>query len=58
MATPHFNTADGGDSLLINANPNFENHDITIRGTDATPMYIGRGGGAVANQHHVLVTLL
>jgi len=42
-------TSDGGDSLLINANPNFENHDITIRGTSATPIYIGRGGGEVAS---------
>ena len=46
-------TADGGDSVLINANPNFENHDITIRGTDATPMYIGRGGGAVNSNTRV-----
>ena len=38
-----------GDSVLINGTINVENHDITIRGTSATPIYVGRGGGEVAS---------
>ena len=34
--------------LQVNASANFDNHDITIRGTDAVPITVGRGGSAVS----------
>ena len=36
------------DTLLVEGAPNFDNHDITIRGTDSVPITIGRGGSAVS----------
>ena len=36
------------DTLLVEGAPNFDNHDITIRGTDAVPITVGRGGSAVS----------
>ena len=41
------------NTLLINGVANFENADIQIRGTDTTPMFIGRGGGAVSSNTRV-----
>ena len=41
------------DTLLVNGNPNFDNHDISIRGTDANPIYVGRGGGEVSSNTRV-----
>ena len=34
------------DTHIVNGSCNFETTDITIRGTDAAPISIGRGGGA------------
>jgi len=36
-----------GDALTINGTANFENVDITIRGTSANPMTVGRGGNQI-----------
>ena len=37
------------DTLLVEGAPNFDNHDIRIRGTDAAAMTVGRGGSAVSS---------
>ena len=34
--------------LQVNGAANFDNHDISIRGSDATPITVGRGGSAVS----------
>ena len=34
--------------LQVNASANFDNHDISIRGSDAVPITVGRGGSAVS----------
>jgi hypothetical protein len=34
--------------LQVNASANFDNHDIRIRGSDAVPITVGRGGSAVS----------
>ena len=36
-----------GDTFTVNGTANFENADIIIRGGDATPLKIGRGGGGI-----------
>jgi hypothetical protein len=41
------------DTLLVNGTPNFENHDIQIRGTSTNPIFVGRGGGSVATNTRV-----
>ena len=41
------------DTFLVNGVPNFDNHDIQIRGTDAAPIYVGRGGGEVSTNTRV-----
>ncbi len=42
-----------GRTLLVNGVANFDLADIQIRGTNATPIYIGRGGGEVATNTRV-----
>lgn len=44
---------DATNAVLINGTVNVENADIQIRGTDAQPMFIGRGGGAVGTNTRV-----
>ena len=41
------------DTFLVRGVPNFDNHDIQIRGTDAAPIYVGRGGGEVSTNTRV-----
>ena len=41
------------DTHVVNGSCNFETTDITIRGTDAAPINIGRGGGAVSSNTRV-----
>jgi len=36
-------------TLLVNGAANFDTHDIKIRGNDATPLTVGRGGSAVSS---------
>ena len=49
---------DVNDVFLVNGQPNFENNDIIIRGTDTNPMTIGRGNGAVLSNTAVGVEVL
>lgn len=35
------------NSILLNGTVNIENADLQIRGTDAAPIFVGRGGGSV-----------
>jgi hypothetical protein len=47
-----FNTV-VGDTFTVNGTPDFVNSDITIRGTSANPMKIGRGGNEIASNTRV-----
>jgi hypothetical protein len=47
-----FNTV-AGDTFTVNGTPDFVNSDITIRGTSANPIKIGRGGNAIASNTRV-----
>ena len=50
--TVDLNTTLGAASsalLQVNGAATFDNHDITIRGSDATPIKVGRGGSAVSS---------
>jgi hypothetical protein len=40
-------------TVLVNGTANFENNDIQIRGTAASPIFIGRGGGSVESNTRV-----
>ena len=42
-----------GDTFTVNGTPDFVNSDITIRGTSANPIKIGRGGNAIASNTRV-----
>lgn len=49
---------DVADVFLVNGQPNFENNDIVIRGTDTNPMTIGRGNSAVLSNTAIGVEVL
>ena len=49
---------DDTNSFIINGLANFENADITIRGTDTNPMTLGRGGGGVSSNTALGVEVL
>ena len=52
-----FNTDDNNTFLVLGV-PNFDNADITIRGTDANAMTVGRGNSAVSSNTAVGVEVL
>ena len=49
---------DVSETFTVNGIPNFENFDITIRGSDANPMILGRGNSAVLSNTAIGVDVL